>query len=82
MVTIPRGPTWALLDAFETVVAAHPVSIFGRSRLPTGEREAEEALDRMPAHLRSDLGLPPVPAPKPEHPAVIRARNRASRWGS
>lgn len=83
MFTVPRGSSWSLLDTFESLISAHPASMLGRSpSTRSAERAAQEKLARMPAHLRDDLGLPPIPAPEPEHPALTRARNRASRWGS
>jgi len=82
MFTVPGRPAWSLLDTFESLFSAHPASIFGAARSRAAEREAQDALDRMPSHLRDDLGLPPVKGPGPEHPALTRARNRASRWGS
>ncbi len=82
MFTVPRGPTWALIDAIETLVTAHPASIFGGSRSRGHRGESQDMLDHMPQHLRDDIGLPPVKAPPAEHPALTRAKNRASRWGS
>jgi hypothetical protein len=82
MFTIPKSPGWSLLGTLEGLFAGHPASFIGGSQSHAAEREAQEALDRMPAHLRDDLGLSPTPRPAPEHPALTRARNRASRWGS
>ena len=82
MLTIPRSPSWSLLGTLEGLFAAHPASVIGGSRSRAAEREAEEALAWMPPHLRDDLGLSPTPRSAPEHPALTRARNLASRWGS
>ena len=82
MFTVPRGSSWSFLDTFESLISAHPASILGRSPARAAERAAKEVFARMPAHLRDDVGLPAAKAPEPEHPALTRARNLASRWGS
>ncbi|HVG46748.1 MAG TPA: hypothetical protein VM899_01230 [Rubellimicrobium sp.] len=72
----------SLFHVLTFLIDSHPATYFGRRRSSSAARRAEQLLGQMPAHLRDDIGLPPDPAPEPEHPAIARARNRASRWGS
>lgn len=82
MFTVPRESRWSLLGTIEGLFRSHPAAVIGGSLTPAARRRADETLAQMPPHLRADLGLPPTQPPQPEHPALTRARNRASRWGS
>lgn len=82
MFTLPRGPAWMLAESLASFHPSHASSLFGGSRSRAAEHEVEEALASLPPHLRGDVGLPSAPTPAPEHPALSRARRRASRWGT
>lgn len=81
MITFRRAPAGALAAVLDNLIRSHPASILGGSRSRAADRDLEERLARMPAHLRDDVGLPPIPPEEPEHPALARARRKASRWG-
>ncbi len=76
-----RLPQLGLLQTIGDLVAFHPASVVGQVRTRSAERRAEEALALMPAHVRDDMGLPPVPPTEPEHPAMTTARIRGRNWG-
>ena len=82
MFTVPRESSWSLIGTLEGLFRSHPAAVMGGLPTRSAQRRADEALAQMPPHLRDDLGLPPVQAARPEHPALTWARNRASRWGS
>ena len=81
MLDVLRLPRLGLLRVFEDLVAAHPAAHFGAMQTRSAGRRTEEALALMPPHLREDAGLPPLVAPKPEHPAMTKARSRGRNWG-
>jgi hypothetical protein len=82
MATITKTSAWLPFQVLEGLFAAHPAGLLGSSRFKAARRDTEEMLERMPPHLRDDLGLPPVPPEEPEHPALARARWLASRYPS
>ena len=82
MFTVPRHSGWSLLGTLEGLFRSHPAAVMGGSFSRADQRRADEALAQMPPHLRDDIGLEPPKPPVREHPALTRARNRASRWGS
>ena len=82
MFTTANGTRRSLFSVLTYLVDSHPSAVMGRGMSRADRRRAEELMEAMPPHLRDDLGLSPTTPAKPEHPALVRARNRASRWGS
>ena len=82
MFTTVKGSGRSLFSVLTYLVDSHPSALRGRRSSPAEMRRTKDMVERMPAHLRDDIGLPPVPPTPPEHPAIARARRRASRWGS
>jgi hypothetical protein len=82
MFTTAKGSGRSLFSVLTYLVDSHPSAVLGRGPSRTDMRRTEDLIEQMPAHLRDDIGLPPVPPPQPEHPAIARARHRACRWGS
>ena len=82
MFTTANGSRRSVFHMFLILIESHPASVFGQGSAPHAASLPEDLLDQMPAHLRDDLGLPASSPTAPEHPAIVRARNRASRWGS
>lgn len=76
-----RLPRLGLLDIFEGLLSSHPAAFLGTMRTRSTERLGQEALALMPPHLREDIGLPSLPSPEPEHPAIAKARSRGRNWG-
>ena len=81
MLTFPQAPAGTLSALFDGLIRSHPASLLGAPQSRSARRDLDDRLARMPAHLRDDIGLPPAPPPEPEHPALARARRKASRWG-
>jgi hypothetical protein len=81
MLVFRRTAPGSLAAVLENLIRSHPASFLSAPRARAADRATEDRLAAMPAHLREDLGLPPVPPEVPEHPALQRARRKASRWG-
>ena len=73
-------PRLGLLNVLEGLLDARPVAHFGAPRSRHAEGLDEETLALMPPHLRDDVGLPPLPQPKLEHPTITQARTRGRNW--
>jgi hypothetical protein len=79
LTAVPRQRQ-TFLSALSNLVRFHPAAEFSRLRARAAQRRADEALSRLPPHLRDDVGLLSEGASSTDGGLLELAMRSQGRW--